>query len=249
MSVVFHVLILSICILSLHLKNLHSPSLSSTQSQRDSILVTLSPSTIARSQSSPSRYVSDRNTKVESPTRKRPDLNTLLDPSERLKPFIPSSLQDRIALRQSSALSQSRGTSLSPRGSSEEIDDPSIPYGAENELSTQEVQYFSFFRRLEDQIGPLWKYHVKRTTFHPPVGDYINRITLKINEKGQILSLSMDQHSLPLFDEAITKTFDEMRIIQNIPKDLLNKGVAEIRYRFTVQVRNSNGVQWYYERE
>ncbi len=122
------------------------------------------------------------------------------------------------------------------------------PEGAENMLNTVESVYYSFFARLETQIGPLWQSIVRERLQRkmPPPGDYLTQAVVVFDAEGNYLATQIHSSSgIPDFDSAISAAFLKIPRIPNPPRGLIQSD-GRIHLGWSFNVRIGQNLQWQY---
>lgn len=122
---------------------------------------------------------------------------------------------------------------------------PGIKQGFFNSLNTDQLTYFTFYNRVNEQIGYRWVSLVKHYLYNLPI-DQLNRISesnkrtvveVLLDQQGNYFS-SLIHHSsgIQALDEATYKAFRLATPFINPPQGLVNKedGLIHLYYEFNV---------------
>lgn len=212
-----------------------------------------------------SRFLSDRNRRVEKQTRARQtsvipkpssQASSSIDQSTPLQTenlenlgvkFDLSSQNKTLALQSKVQKSASRNTQF---GGDQAIDDPGIEEGDRNLLNSEQSIYYSFYARLYEQVGPLWESRIRSVPYSriqsiPPI-DYIAQVDVVLNTEGKLVAVHFIKRSgVKEFDEAILYAWNRIQHFPNPPQGLLNeKGEVHTGWTFTVQLSPKTGFQY-----
>ncbi|MBN21546.1 MAG: hypothetical protein CL678_09695 [Bdellovibrionaceae bacterium] len=117
--------------------------------------------------------------------------------------------------------------------------DKDLALGSENLLNTERSQYYSFYSRMSQVIGPTWKSEVSRLrgNIKVPPGTYQVIARVVFDDEGKFLDLDILQSSgIPAFDQTIYRTFQRAKQFPNPPKDLVDEsGRVSTDWSFTIQ--------------
>lgn len=122
------------------------------------------------------------------------------------------------------------------------------PPGAENMLNTVESVYYSFFARLESQIGPVWQSLVRSRLERkmPPAGDYLTQAVVIFDAEGNYVTTQIHSSSgIEDFDSAIAASFRKIPRIPNPPRGLIQSD-GRIHLGWSFNVRIGQDRQWQY---
>ncbi|MEN9722424.1 MAG: hypothetical protein RJB38_410 [Pseudomonadota bacterium] len=186
------------------------------------------------------QYFSSENQRVAQETRARPlRWQDLQSPSLR-KSLTRSgpALEDR---------SESRPTSTSPsnpsysaRSELQELQDSSLPWGAQNLLNTVENVHYSFYSRIYESLAPIWRSYIRRAPLERSLspGEYRVIANLVLDSAGNLLDVEFQERSdIPYFNEAVRLSAAKVARFPNPPKSLIGPDhQVRTRWSFTVNV-------------
>lgn len=129
------------------------------------------------------------------------------------------------------------------------VKDESLPEGSENLLNAQESVYYSFYSRLYEAIGPLWKSQIRQipSRLRLREGEYTTLVDVTLNQKGDLVGIHHVRGSgVKELDNAIDTSWHRIERFPNPPQGLLNEnGEVHTGWTFTVQVGPGNGLQYF----
>ncbi len=219
-----------------------------------------------RSEKAPdnARYMSDRNIRVDKEQRARfsdvlPTTGTAATgsqqkdqakpasaPAPKLKnlalplPLDPNPDGWRRKPRQETASSDTPPSPPSGGGVDQSIVDDKLPVGAINLLNAQESVYYSFYARMYEQIGPVWRSGVQEALprSRPVGGDYVTQVDVVFDALGKLKEVRILRTSgIPEFDRVVIDSWKRIGKVPNPPKELIdNVGEVHTGWSFTVQV-------------
>jgi TonB family protein len=207
------------------------------------------------------RYFSDRNIRVEKEQRARQS-DVLPRPGEQKPSPLESpgeeprtrSLRDLalplpldpnpkgFPVSKAEAPSPQERTEPRPAGSGADqaVRDPSLPEGNQNLLNAQETVYYSFYARMYERIGPLWKSLIRQVPQRRKLveGDYITQVDVVFDSEGNIRDVRVLQSSgVPEFDRAVETAWRQIKQVPNPPRELIDEqGEVHTGWSFSVRV-------------
>ncbi len=121
---------------------------------------------------------------------------------------------------------------------------PNVKSGGFTVLNTDQFTYYSFFKRVNEQVRLRWVNKIKKLSFSLP-SQTINRLAafpretkveLILNQKGEFISSFVDQSSgADFLDRAPINAFIEASPFINPPQDLVDDdGYIRLNYSFFV---------------
>ena len=119
--------------------------------------------------------------------------------------------------------------------------DESIPYGSETLLNTQESVYYSFFYRIYEMLGPIWKRNIsdlaRKMEMKP--GSYTTLIDIILDAEGNVVNAVIIQSSGKFeVDRAAEKACRTIKQYPNPPKGLMNaEKIVHIGWQFGLEIR------------
>jgi len=199
-------------------------------------------------------YISDKNRSFEREQRAR-DTDILPHPgsaamparprAERAKPF-PNLSQLGVPLNVSKPLKNTNdSTAQQSDPSHREAKDQSVlednlPVGAENMLNSQQSVYYSFYARLYESVGPIWKDLVEAAlnARHPGSGRYITDFEVILDRAGNLIEFHYLRSSgVSELDQAVESAWRRVQRFPNPPLALVEAdGYVHIGLGFLVDV-------------
>ncbi len=133
-------------------------------------------------------------------------------------------------------------------GGDQAIRDQSLPTGGENLLNTVESQYYSFYARLYEAIGPVWQSRINDISFQNrnlAPGDYVTAVEVVLDRAGNLIAVNhLRDSGVPEFDQAVDSAWRRIGRFPNPPRALLGKdGFVRTGWSFAVQTGRSTGLQ------
>ncbi|MBN1115318.1 MAG: TonB C-terminal domain-containing protein [Oligoflexia bacterium] len=125
---------------------------------------------------------------------------------------------------------------------------PDIAPGEQTILNTAEFIYYSFYRRVEEAIVPLWNDYISAyINTHPDVREklrkkeYITEVQIVMDREGNFRRLLVVKSSgVAGFDKAPSYAFAEASPFENPPKGMINdNGTLTMKWRFVVSIVES----------
>ena len=108
-------------------------------------------------------------------------------------------------------------------GASQAILDRSIPLGSENVLNSVESVYYSFYSRLYEAVGPVWKSRVREIVWSRrwPAGEYLTQVELVLDTSGGFRDVRILRSSgIQEFDQAVIESWKRIQRFPNPPQGL-----------------------------
>jgi len=127
------------------------------------------------------------------------------------------------------------------------IDDPSISFGAENLLNTSEARFYSFYSRMYDTVGPIWR-GLARAAVESNLeqrsrdGEYTTQVDVAHRADGTFSHATVTAASgTAEFDRIAADCWRRAGAFPNPPRDLIGPdGLIHTGWTFKVYV----GAQW-----
>jgi TonB family protein len=188
------------------------------------------------------KYFSERNIRVDRESRARsgdilPKPGTPQPSTPSLKNLgVPLDLSVPSRVR----IAPPRPTHAGPSGVDQWIDDPTLPQGAANLLNAQESVYYSFYARMYERAGPLWKSKISQIPYRRGItpGEYVTQVDVVYDSSGQLIDVRLLKSSgISEFDLAVIQTWRQLGKMPNPPKDLLDtQGEVHTGWSFHVHL-------------
>jgi len=138
-----------------------------------------------------------------------------------------------------------RNTSSQSTGGDQAILDKTLPFGAENLLNTQESQFYNYYSRIYERIGPLWqsRMHQLLRSRQYPRGSYYSQVEVILDQEGMVRNIEIINSSgIADFDELIIRAWRELRQFPHPPQQIIKDGRITTAWSF--QVNLEEGLRW-----
>lgn len=185
------------------------------------------------------RFESDRNVRVEREQRARQGevLPQAAAQNTRTKPDL-----SRFGVKLGARPAARAETHRAP--SQQLVDDPTLPLGAENMLSSAQSVYYSFYARLAEGTLPIWQSSVRTLESQGltlPAGDFVTVVELVLREDGALEDIRTLQSSgYSQLDRAAEDSWRRLTRYPNPPRALLGPD-GRLRVRWGYKVTNQPG--------
>ncbi len=122
-----------------------------------------------------------------------------------------------------------------------------LPLGEFSRLNTQEYRFYGFYFRIRQQLEQRWgvslkekaKQLYKRGGRLPASQNLITDLEITLDDQGKITGVHISSSSgVKELDEAATESFNKAGPFPNPPKEMLQNGVAKIKWGFVVKGRD-----------
>ena len=213
------------------------------------------------------RYQSDRNIRVEKEQRARqadvlprpqtggaPRAESRQPPAEEVRPApVPPLSRLGVPFRLNKPAPKARtapasGPGAPQSGTDQAILDDKLPEGSENLLNAQESVYYSFFARMYETIGPMWRSRISSISPRPRLeqGDYTTQVEVVMDTAGNVLDVKLLRSSgVPEFDQVVASAWRAAKQFPNPPRGLLESD-GRVHTGWTFTVRMNPGFGLYY---
>jgi TonB family protein len=141
--------------------------------------------------------------------------------------------------------SHAKNSQPTPQGGQQYIGDKSLPEGSENILNTQESVYYSFYARLYEAIGPIWKSRLREVGNHRlSPGEYTTQVEVIFDQEGNLAEIRQLRSSgIAEFDDAVEKSWRKIQRFPNPPSGLLDRE-RRVHTGWTFTVNVGDGYQF-----
>jgi protein TonB len=122
---------------------------------------------------------------------------------------------------------------------------PEIDVGLETLLSTKEFKYYTYFRRIRDQLNQHWTPKVKKSVLQVYAKgrgiasdkDLVTRTIVVLNSQGKLLKvLVIGNSGFRELDQAALEALKEAAPFKNPPKGMIDPdGLVRIRWDFIIE--------------
>lgn len=204
------------------------------------------------------RYQSDRNIRVEKEQRARQSdvmpkpggggEKSRAAPQAPLPAPLPALGNLGVPLPHPSRAQQAQSPahSAADQAFDQAILDDRLPEGSENLLNAQESVYYSFFARMYETIGPMWRSRISGLMPRPRLqpGDYTTQVDVVMDSAGNVLDVRILRSSgVPEFDQVVSSSWFSAKQFPNPPRDLLDaEGRVHTGWTFTVRLSPGLGI-------
>ncbi len=133
-------------------------------------------------------------------------------------------------------------------GADQAILDDKLPEGGENLLNAQESVYYSFFARMYETIGPMWRSRISGISPRPRLerGDYTTQVEVVMDAQGNVLDIKLVRGSgVAEFDQVVAAAGRAAQQFPHPPRGLLGSD-GRVHTGWTFTVRMSPGFGLYY---
>jgi TonB family protein len=126
---------------------------------------------------------------------------------------------------------------------------PGVKEGAFTALNSDRFTYYTFFARINEQIGSRWVQNMRgfietlsRSAFGELAArDRVMEVDVQLNQKGEFQrALVMRSSGFKGFDQAIVQAFQDAAPFLNPPRGMIDAdGLVHLQYGFMVQWRSN----------
>ncbi len=152
-----------------------------------------------------------------------------------------SNSRDGVRQRSKNAPKSKRQQSAGNSGSEQLILDDQLATGAENVLNTRSSQFYSFYARIHQAIGPLWESQAREVTRNTPLtpADYITQVEVQLDRDGRLVQVHVHRSAgVEAFDRAVIQSWKKVARFPNPPVALVDAdGKLRMGWTFTFRLQ------------
>jgi len=154
----------------------------------------------------------------------------------------PSKSSNEKTARSRSATKKTQNTpSAGQSGSEQLILDDELATGAENVLNTRSSQFYSFYARIHQAIGPLWESQAREVTRMTRLApaDYITQVEVQLDREGRLTQVRVHRSAgVEAFDRAVIQSWQKVARFPNPPVALMDAdGKLRMGWTFTFRLQ------------
>ena len=135
---------------------------------------------------------------------------------------------------------------VSPGGAQSLSGEQNLPEGSENLLNTQESRFYSFYSRIYEAIGPLWKAEIQQVPRNRRLAPGIYRTVAEVilTPTGELDAVRILQSAgVSELDQVVISSWRKLARFPNPPKPLwAEHGKVIMNWSFEFQL--TSGFQW-----
>jgi len=122
----------------------------------------------------------------------------------------------------------------------------SLPEGSENLLNTQESRFYSFYSRLYEAIGPLWRAEIQQVPRNRKLipGVYRTVAEITLTPDGDLQGVRILRSAgVPELDQVVISSWRKLARFPNPPKPLWEQ-TGKVIMNWSFEYNLSNGFEW-----